>query len=454
MKKPSNQPKYHRLDSDKRYSIQHGLDNGDKVSHIAKEIGLPTSTVTREIERHLDVIKPKGNDCLYSKTCKEKFACIRQCGQKLCRRCSSVPCFKHCSNYTRAYCSRLEKAPHVCNGCSDVRSCRFEKQFYRSKAADDKAIKDSKGRKGDTLFSPQELKQIDELISPLIIKNKQSPNAALVAVRSELDFDLSLTTLYRLINSSKLTVRAIHLPEAVGRRRRRSSTKKKGADAYATMKVDKQGHMYADFEEYMKSHDIVHVEMDCVEGRKTDTAVILSLNWKKHHMQLYFMLDAHDASHVVEMLDIIEESLGFELFKECIPLILTDNGEEFTDIEGMERSITRPGEKRTMIFFCEPNRSYQKGSAERTHRLLRRIVKKRTSADDSRNMSVQNLTQADMTLVSNHVNSYPRPEFENVIPYELASKAMPEDFFILLGLEQIPQKEVILSPDLIYKTAS
>ncbi len=315
-------------------------------------------------------------------------------------------------------------------------------------------MKDSKGRKGDTLFSPQELKQIDELISPLIIKNKQSPNAALVAVRSELDFDLSLTTLYRLINSSKLTVRAIHLPEAVGRRRRRSSTKKKGADAYATVKVDKQGHMYADFEEYMKSHDIVHVEMDCVEGRKTDTAVILSLNWKKHHMQLYFMLDAHDASHVVEMLDIIEASLGFELFKECIPLILTDNGEEFTDIEGMERSITRPGEKRTMIFFCEPNRSDQKGSAERTHRLLRRIVKKRTSADDSRNMSVQNLTQADMTLVSNHVNSYPRPEFENVIPYELASKAMPEDFFILLGLEQIPQKEVILSPDLIYKTAS
>ena len=461
MKKTLNKKadaKYHRIDDTQRNKIQFALDNRIKLADIAKELELPSSTVSREIARHLEIIPSKHNDCLYAANCQERFACKRKCGQKLCRRCKAVVCYRHCSNYVRKYCPYLEKAPHVCNGCTDTRKCVYEKQYYRAHVADEQATDNYFGRKGDTLFTDEQLKQIDSLISPLIIKKHQSPSAALTAVKDDLKrlgIKLSLATLYRLINTSKIEARPIHLPEAVGRRKRRTSTKKKqGAETYAVMKVDKTGHMYEDFLEYQKFHKFTRVEMDCVEGRKTDTAVILSLHWKSYHMQLYYILDAHDAVHVVGMLDVIEESIGLELFKECMPVILTDNGEEFTDIDGMERSCTEPGEKRTKIFFCEPNRSDQKGSAERNHKMLRRIIPKYTNWKDSRNRSIQELVQSDMVLVTNHVNSYPRPKMKNIRPYDLAFKALPEDFFVHLGLEMIPKDEVNLAPSLIYNKAS
>ena len=167
-------------------------------------------------------------------------------------------------------------------------------------------------------------------------------------------------------------------------------------------------------------------------------------------MQLYFIMESHDAANVVRTLDIIEEALGLELFQECLPLILTDNGEEFTDIEGMKRSYTCPGAKRTRVFFCEPNRSDQKGSCERNHRLLRRIIPKYTDYNDTRNRSIQGLMQSDMTLVTNHVNSYPREDMNYLSPYAMAGAVLPDDFFILLGLEVIPQDRIMLKPELIY----
>lgn len=124
---------------------------------------------------------------------------------------------------------------------------------------------------------------------------------------------------------------------------------------------------------------------------------------------------------------------------------------EDTDIEGMERSCTISGEKRTMVFFCEPNRSDQKGSCEVNHRLLRRIIPKKTSYKDSRNMSIHGLKQYHLTLVTNHINSYARPDMNYIRPYDTAWQSLPEEFFDSLGLETIPIQEVILKPSLIYQ---
>lgn len=44
-------------------------------------------------------------------------------------------------------------------------------------------------------------------------------------------------------------------------------------------------------------------------------------------------------------------------------LYFTDNSSEFADILGMETSCIT-GKQRTKIFFCEPNRSDEKGSCE------------------------------------------------------------------------------------------
>ena len=108
----------------------------------------------------------------------------------------------------------------------------------------------------------------------------------------------------------------------------------------------------------------------------------------------------------------------------------------------MEGSYFDRNIKRTKIFFCEPNRSDEKGSCERNHREMRKIIPKKVT-------SFEDFTQADIVLMMNHVNSYPRGILGGKCPYDISMNVLPEDFFILLGLEKIPTKEVIMKPKLL-----
>ena len=205
------------------------------------------------------------------------------------------------------------------------------------------------------------------------------------------------------------------------------------------------------FEKHLYKADVAEnevsvVEMDCVEGKKEDSCAILTLHFVTFHMQLYYIMPEHTTACVVSVLDMIEEAIGCELFAELFEVLLTDNGHEFWDIDGMERSITEG--LRTKVFFCEPNRSDQKGACENNHKLFRCIVPKGTSIDG--------FNQADMVMATNHVNSYCRKSLFGSCPYELAMRVIPEDFFILLGLELVDAKDVQLTPSLLkrYHTAN
>ena len=434
----SKQSTYSHMDIYTRTQIQEMLNNGDSVSKIAGILGKSVSTIKREIERNAKVMPRSGNDCLNKKLCYERKACNAACNKKLCKHCKSVDCCLKCTDYVPSYCDRLLKSPHVCNGCDKIYQCVYERHLYRAPDADRLYKAKQHDRSEGFNMTESEVKRIDKLISPLL-KNGMSPHAALQTVKSKVKIGES--TLYRMIDTGLIKARNIDLPEKVSRRPTKLR-KRKSKDAYAVLTTEKLGHMYSDYLEYTAKHSVFTVEMDSVEGKKTDKAAILSLHWRDPHMQLYFMLDVHDPGHVVEMLDRIEISLdSLALFRKCFPLILTDNGQEFTDIKGMGRSVLEPGKQRTHIFFCEPNRSDQKGSAERNHRLLRRIVRKGTS--------VQSFTQFEMSLATNHVNSYVRKKIGDICPYDRAVKILPEDFFLLLGLEKIPPDQIILKPSLI-----
>ena len=157
------------------------------------------------------------------------------------------------------------------------------------------------------------------------------------------------------------------------------------------------------------------------------------------HMQLYYIMLEHTAKCVVQTLDMIEQSIGSEMFVSLFEVLLTDNGHEFWNLKEMERSITSG--KRTRVFFCDANRSDQKGACENNHKLLRCIIPKGTSID--------HLMQSDMVKITNHINSYCRKSLYGHSPYALARNVIPEDFFVLLGLETIEPGEVILKPSLL-----
>ena len=109
------------------------------------------------------------------------------------------------------------------------------------------------------------------------------------------------------------------------------------------------------------------------------------------------------------------------------------------DMKGMERSVF--GGKPYTSLFCEANRSDQKAECETNHKLIRRVIPKRTS--------LQHLVREDTVLLSNHLNCYIRESLFGKSPFDTAMAVMPKDFFLLLGLECIPSEDVNLTPELL-----
>ena len=199
------------------------------------------------------------------------------------------------------------------------------------------------------------------------------------------------------------------------------------------------GHLYDDFLKYIDQNDVFVAQMDCVEGKKEDKKVLLTLHIPIFHFQIAFIMEEHTSACVVETLDLLEYSLGAELYSSVFGVILTDNGHEFLDIEGMERSVF--GGQRTKIFFCEPNRSDQKGACETNHKMIRYILPKGTS--------FQSLVQPDIIKMMSHINSYGRKSLAGATPYKVASATLPKEFFDILGIELVPPEQLNLTPSLL-----
>lgn len=424
-----NKQKGKHLTYSQRCKIETLLCENYSQRKIAEILGITPSTISREITRSSLIKKSRCNDCLNAKDCTKRHVCGSMSCKKKCSRCNR--CKRFCSDYTQAYCSELLDVRKVCNGCQKNGMCSYERKLYKAEEAE-KRYKDQlvNTRNGFDLTGA-EIETINQLVSPLIMKG-QSPYHIKHSLGDELT--ISESTLRRMINHNELDVRAIDLREAV---RRKPRTKRQMKSELVS--ASKSGHLYEEYLEYIEENDVSIVEMDCVEGKQEDTCAILTLHLVTFHLQLYYIMPEHTADCVVSVLDMLEETLGTELFQMIFELILTDNGHEFWDIEGMERSIING--TRTKIFFCEPNRSDQKGACENNHKLFRNIVPKGTSID--------NYMQSDMVLITNHINSYRRKSLFGKSPYEQAMDCLPEDFFMLLGLELIPPQEVILRPSLL-----
>ena len=334
-------------------------------------------------------------------------------------------------------CKRLAKPPYVCNGCNKTskKYCHFDQRYYDPKLAQQRyKSKLVESRSGFDL-TEAELLEVNRLVSPMV-KHGCSPYHIAKSLAGTIG--LSQSTIYRLVDSGKLDARNIDLPEKVSRRPRKSSRR---ALHNEIVHISKLGRMYTDFLQYMNENDTFHVEMDCLEGKQDEPKTLLTLHWKTMSMQIAIMMNRHNSANVVAALDRIEKALGQALFKSVFPVILTDNGTEFTDIEGMERSVFDPTVNRTRIFFCDPNRSDEKGSCEVNHKLIRNVIPK--------GKSLMPYEQKDITLMMNHINSYRREKLAGNAAYDVAMTVFPQEFFDRLDLKRIPDRKIKLKFELL-----
>ena len=421
---------------DDRATIEVRLRERASFAEIGREIGKDPSTISKEVRLHSQTVrKASFNPCSKRSTCDEYGTACAKCKlqySKNCKRCPRVKCYEQCKQFEVLICNKLKKPPYVCNGCLQRQSCKLEKHIYSAKTAQ-KAYETtrSESRQGIAI-TPEELKRVDAIVSPLV---KLGQSIHMICVNNTDDIMLDEKTIYNYIDAGLLSVDNIDLPRKV---RYRTRAHKK------PVRVDKQCHVgrtYEDFEAYIAANpDIPVVEMDSVEGRKGGK-VLLTLYFRNSSLMLAFIRDNNTAKSVMQIFDWLYEQIGHEVFTRLFQVILTDRGSEFTNPLAIE--FNKDNERRTRIFYCDPQRSNQKGGCEVTHEMIRRVLPKKTSFD--------NLTQDDITLMMSHINSYNRKKLNNQSAHQLFSFINGGDILDKLGIKSIPANEINLTPLLLKK---
>ena len=326
-------------------------------------------------------------------------------------------------------CPLLDKAPFVCNGCPKRRqNCGFKKIFYLAKQAQKQYEQTLVEAREGTPLNSQTFWDIDKVISDGVKKGQH-----IYHILKTHNLDVSSSTVYRHIRKGYLSIAPIDLARAVKFKERRKSK------LPSIPKEAKKGRSYEDFQNYLVLNQLDSwLEMDTVMGRMGGK-ILLTFNLSFCNFIFARLLDNKTALEVTKHLYDIKNTLyqADKDFFQLFPVILTDNGGEFARVDDIEMDVR--GESK--LFFCDPNRSDQKGRIEKNHTLIRDILPKGTYFD--------NLTQEDINLVCSHVNSVKRAALNGKSAYELFTFTYGEEISKLLGISKIPAEDVCQSSKLL-----
>lgn len=429
---------FKHLTQEERNIIEQRLISRESFKSIARELGKDPTTIAKEVKNHIQFRKTGCYGKVFN-DCRHRFGCsvTHLCGNLRCRRycrfCKSFMCSSLCHEYQKKICPRLSKPPYVCNGCEDKLSCTLEKRVYSAKHAQKEyETVRSESRQG-LQITEEEVLRLDSIISPLLMKG-QSLHHICINHADEIMFDER--TLYNYVDSGVFTVRNIDMPRVV-----RMGRRKKNKNRFKVDKKCRLDRTYQDFLNFMQEHpDLPVVQIDTLEGR-IGGKVLLTIHFTVPQLMLAFIRDANTSQSVIDIFDRLYLELGPDTFCKLFPVLLCDNGSEFTNPSAIE--CDSQGQQRTRIFYCDPQAPYQRGAAENNHALIRRIIPKGTSLDK--------FTQQDINLMMNHVNSYVRLNLGDKTPYWVFASLYGEEILRRMDVELIPSNKVTLHPSLLKK---
>ena len=241
-------------------------------------------------------------------------------------------------------------------------------------------------------------------------------------------------SIYNYVDAGIFSARNIDLPRKVRYRPRKSRH-----DAFKVDKACRIGRDWAAFQAFLSDWpDCPVVQIDSVEGTRGGK-VLLTIHFVKSEFMLAFLRDRNTAASVCLVFDDLYGRLGRDVFRKLFPVLLGDNGSEFSDPASIESSPD--GEPRTRVFYCNPLSPFQKGAAENNHEFIRRVLPKGSSFD--------HLTQEKVDLMMDHVNSYTRANLGDHSPYEMFGTIYGQEILDTLGATRISPTDIVLRPELL-----
>lgn len=390
-----NESKYKHLTLDERIKIQECLAKGMTFKAIARRIGKDPTTVSKEVKAHLH---------------------------------------RHTNSFvkTEVPCSKLLKAPFVCNACEKKSrsNCSHPRQIYLAKRA--QAEYETlliEAREGIPL-TRESFYETERVISNAV-RNGQHVYHAIHANH----LPVSHATVYRHIRKGYYSIGPIDLPRAVKFKPRHAKPCE-----YVPKKA-KVGRVFADYLAFVESDPSLGVtQLDTVIGRPGGK-VIMTIHFTQSDFMCGLLMEnktAAEAARQIQELKLRLNSLGFA-FGSLIPLILTDNGGEFSNVSAFENDLD--GHAETHMFFCDPNAPYEKPHIEKNHTLFRDIVPAGSSFDS--------FTQDTVNLVFSHVNAVKRKLFNGKSAFDMFTFTNSVEAAAALGIGFVDPLDVVQAPALL-----
>lgn len=173
-------------------------------------------------------------------------------------------------------------------------------------------------------------------------------------------------------------------------------------------------------EDILTREEFGHWEMDSVIGaRGKSKNTLLTIFERKTRQPIIYKQSDKSSASVVAALDAREKKMG-DKFYAVFKSITVDNGTEFADCEGIERSCIYPGKKRTQVYYCHPYCSSERGSNENGNRMIRRKIPKGTNFD--------NMSKKEIAQVQKWLENYPRRMFS----YKSSKQLYMEEMKLLI----------------------
>jgi transposase, IS30 family len=425
---------------EERLHLQKFLKESLSFKEISRRLDKNPTTISREVRKYSSKIATgypgfPFNTCKSRFNCRNKSICGKECTRRsttYCKLCSS--CNANCSEFIEEVCTARFRVPYVCNGCETISKCSLLKNIYDAEHAHIKAHETLVQSRRGLCVSEDEVARLNKIISPLV-QNGQSIHQIYVNNKDELM--CSEKTLYNYIDACLFDVRNIDLPRKVKFRERYKKPE---------FKVDKGcriGRNYEAFHAFIdKNPDTAVVQMDSVIGSKGGKC-LLTIHFVETSLMLAFLRDANTSKSVTDIFETMYKTLGKDLFKRLFPVILTDNGSEFSNPKAIEYGTETVTQLRTRVYYCDAGSPYQKGAIEVNHELIRRVLPKGKTFND--------MTQEDISLMMNHINSYKRKKLNNRSPYETFSFYHGEEVLNKLGCSPVAANDIMLKPALLKK---
>ena len=155
-----------------------------------------------------------------------------------------------------------------------------------------------------------------------------------------------------------------------------------------------------------------HWEGDCLKSRRRKKAGLFALTERKTREQVIFKIRALTQASILEAINKLENKYQ-ACFKEKFKSITFDNGREFLDWQGIEKSCLNGG-KRTLVYFAHPYSAWERGTNENQNKMIRRFIPKGTD--------ISQISDKEVKEIEEWMNKYPR----KILGYRTANQMVLE----------------------------